>query len=87
MPCPVSGFLAMIVNVLSGWTVMYVLGASDHSDWRRGAAALLGECGHVHPDDHAAAGESGHLKEGATIELCRLCIVHGYALRPPLAAR
>ncbi len=33
MPCPVSGFLAMIVKVLSGWTVMYVLGASDQADW------------------------------------------------------
>jgi hypothetical protein len=32
MPWPVSGFLAMIVKVLSGWMVMYVLGASDHSD-------------------------------------------------------
>ena len=86
MPCPVSGFFAMIVNVLSGWTVMYVLGASDHCDGA-GAPPCWRECGHVHADDHAAAGKSGHLKERTTIELCRLCLVHGYALRPPLAAR
>ena len=91
MPCPVSGFLAMIVKVLSGWTVMYVFGASDH-----GIAGppprppCCANAGAYMPMMHAAAGKRGHLKERATIELGRLCCLCGlfsWLCPPPAVGR
>ena len=76
MPCPVSGFLRedreRVVRVDGD------VGDSARATRRRraAAAALLREhVGHVHADDHAAAGERRHLKEGTAIDVVRLLFV------------
>ena len=68
MPCPISGFLAMIVTMPSGAILMNEFGRQQAvAASRRGACAKhLGDI-EVAGDQHAAAGEGGHPQEGAAI--------------------
>ena len=74
MPWPISGFLAMIVTMPSG---AMLINAQRHVVIAKPAAtappAALLRLGRFRIQSHqqAAAGESGHAKEGATIDIHR----------------
>ena len=57
MPCPISGFFAMIVTMPSGAIVMKAFGDEAAGRPRGACAKHIGDRIEVGGDQHAAAGE------------------------------